>query len=861
MRVAFFSPLPPERTGIGDYSFELLEELRHLVEVTAVVSDDLAWSARAPEGVPVIGASEARYEEFDCSVYQMGNNPTYHRFLFRRAFDEPGLLVLHDPSLGDFMAEMCGGAESSVFRDEVAYDRPSIGPDDDLPLVDAGGGRIDLDRLEVLLARRIVESNVRTLVHSSAMAREMRARYPGNDIVPIQLPARLIPEAPRSVSRRPGEVVFGVFGGINYYKRILPIVEAFLDVRRRHPACRMVVAGRSDDRLLEAQIRRIAARPELEGALEVKTNLELAELEREMSRCDVGISLRWPTAGEMSATLMRTLGAGRPAIVSDVLQFRELDPTYCWRVTTDFDGEHDALVALMDAAAADPERCRVAGEVARRFVETEATYAVVARRYLEHIEHCARERAGKRARRRALLLDPERSLGVNLFAPSWPCEASEAARRSGAALSDAGVDVVTIELAPPEGWVEPDRSWLELDEDRTGPEATIYRLSGPGAGELSPKERVELDRALLAVAEGAVDRADVSIARRGPHPVDLYFVDGWQAERIGRLARLRRARGRRVVADISPEFVPLTPAHQLILEVAEQVWVPSEHAAEVVGMSTAKEVVVVPWPAAFPARAAGGGGPAAKGPGPGEAAGEDVRRSCTFLVVVPPGTTVARSNPLAAVDAFRVAFPRHERGKAVRLVVVLGDAAGRREARDVLSDAVGFAGGLFLEDPSPPELRALLESCDVHVSLHRSGGFGLWVADALALGKPVVATGWAGVLDRADPRACCRVGYSVREVAEADGFLDPGIPFKDGRGCIWVEADADAAARWMRRLAADPGLRKRVGAEGAAFASAHLSASRSAAAARSALSSLLARRRTVDAGNTAGASEPVRVAT
>ena len=857
MRVAFFSPLPPERTGIGDYSYELLEELRHLVDVTAVVSDDLAWSARAPEGVPVVGSSEARFEDFDCNVYQMGNNPTYHRFFFGRAFDEPGLLVLHDPSLGDFMAEMCGGAESSVFRDEVAYDRPSIRPDDDLPLVDAGGGRIDLDRLEVLLARRIVESNVRTLVHSSAMAREMRARYPGNDVVPIQLPAQLIAEAPREAPRRPGEVVFGVFGGINYYKRILPIVEAFLEVRRRHPACRMVVAGRADDRLLEAKIRRIAARPELGGALEVRTNLGLAELEREMSICDVGISLRWPTAGEMSATLMRTLGAGRPAIVSDVLQFRELDPAYCWRVTTDFDEEHDALVALMDAAAADPERCRRAGEAARRFVEAEATYEVVARRYVEHIEHCASGRAGKRASRRALVLGAEDSLGVNLFAPSWPCEAAEAARRSEAALRDAGIDVVLVELGQAEGWVTPDRSWAERDNDRTGPEATIYRLTG--TGELTPNERVELDRALLSVAEGAVDRADVPIARRGPHPVDLYFVDGWQAERIGRLARLRRARGRRIVADLSPEFVPLTPAHQLLLELVEEVWAPSEHAAEVVRMSTPKEVVVVPWPAAFPARAAGEHGSITDGPLAGAAAGGG--QPCTFLVAVPAGTTVARANPLAAVEAFRAAFPRQLRGKAARLVVVLADASGRSEAAEQLERAVDAAGGLLVADPSPSELRGLLESCEVFVSLHRSGGFGIEVADALALGKPVVVTGWAGVLDRAGPRACCRVGYSVREVVEADGLLDPGVPFLEGRGCIWAEVEVDGAARWMRRLAADAGLRERVGATGRAEASAHLAASLAGSAARSALSSLVTRRRTAEQGSTAAGSGPVRVAT
>ncbi|MDA8292448.1 MAG: hypothetical protein M0Z33_12335, partial [Actinomycetota bacterium] len=450
MRVAFYSPLPPERSGIADYSFELLQELRERVDVAAVVPDALLASARVPDGVELVGRSLADGLDVACNLYQMGNNPKYHRSFWARAFDEPGLLVLHDPSLADITGEMCGGADGAIFRAEVAYDRPDLQPGEDLPLVDVGDGRKDLDRLEVLLARRILESNIRTLVHSSAIARELRRRYRDVDVQTVPLPAPVLADPRAPIARAEGEIVFGVFGGINYYKRVRPVVDAFVELRARHPRARMVVAGRADDHLLERELRAVASRPELDGSLVVKTDLTLAELEREMLACDVGISLRWPTAGEMSATLMRTLGAGRAAIVSDVLQFRELDERYCWRVTTDFDAEHAELVAVMDRAARDTGACRRAGEAARAFVEAEATYSAVADRYVEHLAHCASRRGAAREVHRHRSLRASRPLGVNVVCPVDGSEVAEGARRAVDALRAAGVDVVVVPVPPPD---------------------------------------------------------------------------------------------------------------------------------------------------------------------------------------------------------------------------------------------------------------------------------------------------------------------------------------------------------------------------------------------------------------------------
>ena len=808
MRIALYSPLPPERSGIADYSFELLDELRHHVDVVAVVGDAQLASARAPEGVDLVPRSAVDGLDIDCNLYQMGNNPRYHRSFWARAFDEPGLLVLHDPSLADITAEMCGGADGAIFRAEVAYDCPEIGPDDVLPLVETGGGRHDLDRLRVLLARRIVESNIRTLVHSTAMAREMRHRYAGADIRTIQLPAPVLHEPSGGRPRADGEIVFGVFGGINYYKRVRPLVDAFVEVRARHPLARMVVAGRADEHLLERELRAIAARPELAGALEVKTDLTREDLEREMLRCDVGISLRWPTAGEMSATLMRTLGAGRPAIVSDVLQFRELDERYCWRVTTDFAHEHEHLVSLMSAAATDLDRCRSAGDAAREFVAAEATYEVVAGHYVEHLEHCASRRSSSRAEHRARSLSAGRPLGINVLCPVDRSEVAEAARRTTEVLRAVGVDVVVVPVASPTATTGVGHlaSWRDVPTSAGSRAAARTRRGGAplrsahartGARPAAHDERMSAVRSAVR----ALDPADLWIEGSGPHRVDLLFVDPHDAERYGRLAQVRRDRGRHVVSVIAPECVGLPAAYEDVLTISGRVLAPSVFAADVARLVTSVPVDVVPW-LARPLRAetAPHGGP------------------CTFLAIVDEGSPVARSNPRAAAAAFRQAFAPDERGAVARLVVALCGAGRRLEAHAELELELERLRGELVVDPTSAELDRLVAGTDVFVSLHRAEGFGLRLADAMASGKPVLATGWSGNLDYMSSECACLVGYEISPLVGGEMYADAYADLSRDRGVFWVEPDVAGAARWMRRLARDQGERERIGAAAAARA-------------------------------------------
>jgi glycosyltransferase involved in cell wall biosynthesis len=174
----------------------------------------------------------------------------------------------------------------------------------------------------------------------------------------------------------------------------------------------------------------------------------------------------------------------------------------------------------------------------------------------------------------------------------------------------------------------------------------------------------------------------------------------------------------------------------------------------------------------------------------------------TFLFLFDLGSVLARKNPFGAVDAFRRAFPNPS---AVSLLIKVSHAAEYREQYAALEKQLRGLPGVHLSDRMLPRARVngLLASCDAVVSLHRSEGFGLILAEAMDLGKPVVATGWSGNMDFMSTRNSCPVGYELVTLDRDEGLYAAGQQ--------WAEPDVDHAAHFMRRLFEDSRYRTEIG--------------------------------------------------
>ncbi len=178
-----------------------------------------------------------------------------------------------------------------------------------------------------------------------------------------------------------------------------------------------------------------------------------------------------------------------------------------------------------------------------------------------------------------------------------------------------------------------------------------------------------------------------------------------------------------------------------------------------------------------------------------------------FLCMYDVRSVQARKNPLGAVEAYCRAFPAP--GGDTGLVVKVSGADGAPAELAALRARLAGRSDVYLLDRelTKPRTDGLTALCDVFVSLHRAEGFGLPIAEAMLLGRPVVVTGWSGNMDFTDPSNACCVKYELRPVGRL-----AAPPYDAWQ--IWAEPDTDDAAAYLRRLAADAGLRARLGAAG-----------------------------------------------
>lgn len=175
-------------------------------------------------------------------------------------------------------------------------------------------------------------------------------------------------------------------------------------------------------------------------------------------------------------------------------------------------------------------------------------------------------------------------------------------------------------------------------------------------------------------------------------------------------------------------------------------------------------------------------------------------------------SSVARKNPFGCVEAFARAFSPAERGVSAHLIVKAMSSDRYPGLSEQLAEAVSSVGGTLIATELPrSQMDALLGACDIYLSLHRSEGFGLGMAEAMSLGKAVVATAFGGNTSFMTADTAGLVGYRMRQIEVRDHELQPAYVDVYRPGRWWAEPDVDQAAAWLRLLADRPDLRREMG--------------------------------------------------
>ena len=473
MRIAYWSPLPPARSGIADYSADLLPALARHVDVELVVPD--GW--RAPASASALANLPAHAERafagladggrFDAVVYQLGNNRDYHAEIYRSLLRHPGVVVLHEFVLHHLVRDLtlhAGDAAAYVAEMRYAY-----GLSGDALARRCLATGVPLDPWSYPLFERAVDRSRGVLVNNRFTLDRLRASRPAARAAvaphPIDLQAIApAPAAARAALGLPADAfVVAAFGFLTAAKRPQVLLRAFARLRRRAPGAMLVLAGEVSPHFDFAAV----ASPELMHGVTVTGRLDMARFLLHMAAADVGVNLRHPTAGETSATLIRLLAMAKPTIVSRTGSFAEIPEGCCAQVDLD-DTEEDLLVACLERLQSDAGLCRALGANARLYVETHHGLEAAARAYADMLRGVVAEAA-----------QPFRALPP--LAP-YPDDdvASDLVRAVSAEMCDLGVGESDDDLLA--AVAEPLAELMDLEEAAPPPAALPRR--GPSGGGL-----------------------------------------------------------------------------------------------------------------------------------------------------------------------------------------------------------------------------------------------------------------------------------------------------------------------------------------------------------------------------------------
>ncbi len=359
MRVAYYSPLPPSRSGIADYSTLLLPALRERIEVVEPGTDA------------------------DVALYHVGNDPEAHGWIVDALYERPGVVVLHEFVLHHLVAGITiGRGNGRGYLDAMERDLGVAGRllglgvlDNLLPLLwETQPERFPLSGIVLDQARGLI-------VHSDYVAQ--RAREAGYDgrLWRIPHPVWQTPRAEPATDVG-GDPLIGCFGFLNMNKRIPQLLEAFASFRRTRPGARLLLVGGAGERF------DVGRRLERLGLTEGVDRLDYVPEDRMwslMAACDVLVNLRYPTMGETSGSVVRALGLGKPLLVSDVGWFSELPDDAVLKIPVD-----DFEVPMIEAALGFAvEHGAALGAAARAHVEQEHSLGRAAAAYASALETAA----------------------------------------------------------------------------------------------------------------------------------------------------------------------------------------------------------------------------------------------------------------------------------------------------------------------------------------------------------------------------------------------------------------------------------------------------------------------------------------
>lgn len=373
------------KSGISDYSEVLVYGLRNHFDITLLIDDYELENPRlyADFEVSVYSKDHTIFNLFDYHIYNMGNNPYYHKYIYDAALRKPGLIIMHDAVLYFLTLGFYG--DRRILYSKVYELAEATGIQLVKPHVRGGQDLLAIKQLAAILPlnQELLRSRNKIMVHSDYAFGQVKAH--------VDDPARLrrinmLAQIPDDAQFLPKGELFekyhipddmttvSSFGSIDRTKLNHTICETVKDLnRRRKDKVLYLMVGEGDyvDDYLGPFIRKTGRVP-------------LSDFNSFIQHTDIVVNLRHPSMGETSAVLIRAMGLGKPSIVSDDAWFSELPDDVALKISNEH-AQRDLAGALSDLIKNTDKRIRLS-QNASEYVAREHGAKTIAANIAEFLE-------------------------------------------------------------------------------------------------------------------------------------------------------------------------------------------------------------------------------------------------------------------------------------------------------------------------------------------------------------------------------------------------------------------------------------------------------------------------------------------
>lgn len=388
MKIAYFSPLNPIKSGVSDYSEELLEYLSGYGHIDLFIDDYTPTSSWLHEQFEVFNYRRI-YEnhgknDHDVNIYHIGNND-HHSYIHSVCLEYPGIVVLHEPMLHHFIfSQTVGNNRVRDYLRELDYcyktERSRIVK---LTLEE----RDENSWFSFPLIDRIVDSSLGVIVHSEFARQKVLACNPETRTcrIPHHFSPRpddhmRSPELIREIlGFGPDDFIIGSIGFMTASKRIDVLLRTLARIKAAgHPA-KLLLVGKM---LPSCEAPRWIEDLNLEEDVVQTGYVDTHTFREYMNIPDIVVALRYPSAGETSGSVIKTMGAGKPVVLTDHFAFSEFPDDCCIKVSAG-ESEEDELAGKITWYIEHPEERMSLGERSRRYILAHHDIQDSARAYVE----------------------------------------------------------------------------------------------------------------------------------------------------------------------------------------------------------------------------------------------------------------------------------------------------------------------------------------------------------------------------------------------------------------------------------------------------------------------------------------------